>query len=184
MLVRIIADPRFYAILFRIDQEIAESARRRGCACGGVLHVADYPRKPRSIRALPPEHRRRLSFTCGACRRRTTPPSVRFMGRRVFTFPLILVADALASGLRDARRAAALLSELGVDRRTFDRWRRWWRTEFADSRFWRVARARFSPPVDPACPRRLLPRFRRGALGLVDLLRFLSPLSCSSNHAL
>ena len=37
----------FWAFLFTIDQDLAETTRRRGCPCGGRLHRADYPRKPR-----------------------------------------------------------------------------------------------------------------------------------------
>jgi hypothetical protein len=33
--------------LFSVDQDVAETARRQGCPCGGRLHRADYPRKPR-----------------------------------------------------------------------------------------------------------------------------------------
>lgn len=43
-----------------------------------------------------------------------------------------------------------LSREIGVDRRTLGRWREWWQSTFAASRFWRAERARFSPPVDEA----------------------------------
>jgi len=181
MLLRMMADPRFFAILFRIDRELAESVRADGCACGGTLHVANYPRKPRFLAELRPEHERRLSFCCASCRGRTTPPSVRFLGRRVFAAPLFLVASALADGRSSAQRRR-LSSVLGIDRRTLERWRAWWRDEFSTSRFWHAQRAHFMPPVDPKSPSALLSRFHTGAEGLLDFLRFLSPLSVR-NHA-
>jgi hypothetical protein len=175
LLKSIIFDPRLFAILFRIDSELAETARLQGCPCGGALHVANYPRKPRSPVELGHEHHKRHSFCCGTCRRRTTPPSVRFLDRRMFMFPIVVVVTALAEG-RSGRRLTALLSELGVDRRTLGRWRSWWRDAFPATRFWKVARARFSPSVDPPLPHRLVERFTGGMEGVVDLLRFLSPL--------
>jgi len=176
LLKSIIFDPRLFVILFRIDSELAELARVQGCPCGGALHVADYPRKPRSPVDLGHEHHKRHSFCCDTCRRRTTPPSVRFLDRRIFVFPVVVVVTALAEG-RSGRLLVALLEELGVDRRTLGRWRRWWRDTFPATRFWKLARARFSSPVDPPQPHRLVERFTEGLSGVVDLLRFLSPLS-------
>ena len=46
-----LADANFYQLLFQIDESIAEDVRARGCGCGGVLHSARYPRKPRGIRS-------------------------------------------------------------------------------------------------------------------------------------
>ena len=40
-------DSRFYEFLFRVDEEIAAEVQAGGCRCGGVLHSASYPRKPR-----------------------------------------------------------------------------------------------------------------------------------------
>ena len=58
-------DSRFYQFLFRIDQDIAAEVQAGGCSCGGVLHSACYPRKPRGIRcALDESCESRLSFCC------------------------------------------------------------------------------------------------------------------------
>jgi len=55
----------FWAFLFSIDQDIAEQARQRKCPCGGCLHRANYPRKPRGGgEDLPQEYDFRLSFCC------------------------------------------------------------------------------------------------------------------------
>ena len=43
-------DARFYQFLFRIDEAIATEVQSGGCShCGGVLHRAGYPRKPRGV---------------------------------------------------------------------------------------------------------------------------------------
>jgi len=43
-----VSDARFYQFLFHIDQEMAHEVQLEGCSyCGGTLHVACYPRKPR-----------------------------------------------------------------------------------------------------------------------------------------
>lgn len=85
---------------------------------------------------------------------RHTPPSVRFFGPRVYLAPMVVLISTLLHGATVARMAR--ISQLfGVDRRTVARWRLWWRTTFAQIRFWSVARAascRRSIPT--ACPSR------------------------------
>ena len=177
----ILYDPQLFVILFRIDSDLAEKVRADRCSCGGRLDTADYPRKPRAP-GLGPEDRKRHSFCCAVCRRRTTPPSVRFFSRRVYAFPVVVLLTTLAAGLSTSR-LATLRKEFGVDRRTLERWRVWWREVFPQTRFWKTARARFSPPVDGAQLDAVRDRFAEGVDGLVLLLRFLSPMSCGS-HAL
>ena len=79
-------DTRLYDYLLAIDHELAGHARRVGCPrCGGRLDSATYPRKPRGgASRFGAEHSRRLRFCCAACHKRVTPPSVRFLGRRVY----------------------------------------------------------------------------------------------------
>ena len=75
----------FWSFLFAIDQDLAETTRKKACPCGGRLHCANYPRKPRGTPVqLPEPQRLRLSFCCDrdGCRKRVTPPSVRFLGRK------------------------------------------------------------------------------------------------------
>jgi len=40
-------DASFWLFLFSVDQDLAETARQKACPCGGRLHRANYPRKPR-----------------------------------------------------------------------------------------------------------------------------------------
>jgi hypothetical protein len=72
------------------------------------------------------------------------------------------------------------LSEVvSVDRRTLSRWRGWWRDTFTVTPFWRVARARFMPPVEhDKLPASLIERFTgEGTELLVALLRFIGPIT-------
>src|SRR5882672_7206653 len=59
----ILNDASFYRVLLRFDDDLAEQARREGCGCGGKLHSARYPRKPRGApEELQEEYSRRRSF--------------------------------------------------------------------------------------------------------------------------
>jgi hypothetical protein len=73
----------------------------------------------------------------------------------------------------------------GVDRRTVERWRKWWCERFTASPFWQIARAAFMPPVDADClPATLIERFAGDeADRLVALLRFIAPLTGGDTHA-
>ena len=43
----LLGDPKFFTLLLRIDHDLAEQVRASRCRCGGALHRADCPRKPR-----------------------------------------------------------------------------------------------------------------------------------------
>ena len=48
MTASILQQPGFFQFLASIDIDLASRARIQGCSfCGGVLHSACYPRKPR-----------------------------------------------------------------------------------------------------------------------------------------
>ena len=179
----LLQDASLYDRLLTIDRDLAAEARAVGCtACGGILHSARYPRKPRGgPDTLGPDYATRLSFCCAAegCRRRTTPPSVRYLGRRVYLGAVVVLVTALTSGLTP-RRAAQLRALVGINVRTLTRWRTWWRETFVASGFWQAAKGRFQPPVAvTALPASLLARFAGNAAGprLVHTLEFLKPLT-------
>lgn len=166
--------------LFRFDLDLLEHARALGCAwCGGVLHRADYPRKPWSVpgrvRGLY-EHRFSLCCDRDGCRRRTTPGSVRFLGRRRHVAAMVILLSALTHGVT-ARRGRILREVLGVSARTVTRWRTWWRADFLATPFWRHERGRFGA-LDRPLPAALLDAFDGRSLRerLILLLRFLVPL--------
>ena len=139
----LLADARFHDLLLAVDRDLAEACRTEGCACGGRRHMARYARKPRGRPCrLGPEHDQRFSFCCAVdgCRSRATPPSLRFLGRRVYVATVVVLIAILQHGVSDAR-LERLSEVVSVDRRTIARWRRWWRDTFTATPFWRMARA-------------------------------------------
>jgi hypothetical protein len=139
----LLRDASFWRFLFSIDQDLANAAGKETCPCGGRLHRANYPRKPRgSPAALPEQYRFRFSFCCDrdGCRKRVTPPSVRFLGRKVYLGAVVILVSAMQQG--PSRWRVHELSRLfGADRRTISRWQAFWRAHFRRTAFWKVARA-------------------------------------------
>lgn len=174
--------PRLFTLLLKVDQDIAEEARGRGCPrCGGVLHSARYPRSPRGLPAgVPVEDCYRLSYCCNkdGCRHRVTPPSVRFIGPKHFVGTVVVLLTALRQGPTPTS-ARKLQRLLGVSERTLRRWQRWWQEVVPKTRFWKVARGRLRTPVnEQRIIFELLTRFNTGR-PLRDfgrVLRFLAPL--------
>jgi hypothetical protein len=176
-------DATFWTFLFEIDQKLAEDVRAEKCPlCGCHLHGANYPRKPRGPRNLPEEYRYRLSFCCArdGCRKRVTPPSVRFLGRKVFLGAVVILVSAMRQG-PTPRRVRELTKLFHVDRRTIYRWRDFWNECFPKTRFWKVARARLVPVLEiMEFPRSLLVGFVQSGNdrgGWERLLCFLSPIT-------
>lgn len=176
-----------YQLLCRFDRDLADEVQARGCPrCGGRLHRADFPRKPRGGPAVMPSGGdRRYDLCCAeeGCRHRVLPPSLRFFGRRVYLGPVFVLVSAMRQGL--TRWSIARLRQLvGVSARTLRRWVVWWRTTFVVSPFWREKRGDLIPPVAEAdLPMSLVERFTKASnLGrddLVRVLRFLLPLTTS-----
>jgi hypothetical protein len=172
-----LADQELFQLQEKVDADLTEEARSKGCLlCGGKLHRSDYERKPRGG----PQWDVRFSLCCAqeGCRRRHTPPSVRFMGRRVYAGLVVVLVSAMLHGLKP-ERVKLLREALGIDRRTLERWRQWWLGRFVESSFWQEARARFMPPLClKTMPLSLCESFevqRRDRL--LDLLKFLTPIT-------
>lgn len=179
----VLRSAEFFEVLLGLDEVLAEEARQSGCSCGGVLHRGDYPRKPRGgPEGLSEEHELRFSFCCAVdgCRRRRTPPSVRFLGRKVYWGAVVLLVPILMEGPTPSR-VMRLQRYIGVSVRTLRRWRRWWRQCVGASRWFAAARGSFVAGVaGEALPASLLEAFS----GLVEIaervvavLRWLAPLS-------
>jgi hypothetical protein len=183
--LRLLQDSRLYQFLFTIDEGFAEQARAAGCRCSGRVHRADYERKPRGGPSdLGSEYDKRFSFCCAleGCRSRKTPPSVRFLGRRVYLGAVVLLVSAMQGGITD-KRAADLQERLGVSRRTLWRWRSWWREAFPRSDFWKRERSQFMSPLhDGTLPASLLGQFlgEGDRSRLIQALSFLAPLTTQS----
>jgi len=176
---KVLGDSRWYLSLLDVDRDLAAAAREEGCAsCGSKLHSADFPRKARGICCeVGGDFDRRFSFCCAKCRKRRTPPSVRFLGRRVYIGAAVVLGAMLAQGAT-RKRFETVRALLGVSARTVERWIAWWRS-LPETAFWKEARGQFaSPPERGELPRSLLDRFQgSGSERLSALLRFVSPLS-------
>jgi len=177
------APESLYRLLEYVDAQVAEALQDRGCVycAAGKLHRANYERK---ARGGPESWSERHSFCCAqeGCRRRHTPPSVRFLGRKVYVGFVVVLQTAMRHGLSAWRVEQLGLVLPGIQRRTLERWRRWWRENFAASAFWKAARARFLPPLwAEQLPLGLCERFgMESADHVVDLLRFLAPITTVS----
>jgi hypothetical protein len=174
---------RFWSFLLAVDLDLAETTRKQGCSCGGRLHCANYLRKPRGTPVqLPEEQRLRLSFCCDrdGCRKRVTPPSVRFLGPKVFLGPIVILVSAMRQG-PTPRRVRELFTRFRATRRTIARWQVFWREHFPQTPFWKLARARLVPLVEIiTLPYSLLDFFlthHHRCRGWTLLLRFLSPIT-------
>jgi len=180
-----LSDSRFYQFLFRIDQDIAAEVQAGGCSCGGVLHSARYPRKPRGFRAaLDESYETRLSFCCSVegCRRRSTPPSVRFLGRKVYLGVIVVLVTALEHGLSPKRRRW-LMETLELWPQRFFRWQTWWRERFPASGYWRAQAGNCMPPLTSSrLPGALLERLSGNDLRqrLCQLLLLIAPATTTS----
>lgn len=185
-------DFNFHAWLLSLDMHAAQETRVQGCPrCGGPLYAAHYERK---ARGLGPEALKagrydvRLSLCCGreGCRARATPPSVRFLGRRVYAAVAVLVlslCEALGSLAEQALAVEATrLSPAWWTRR---RWSRWWREGLWSSPWFASQRAHFATPVQASeAPDCLLLQFAGNVHErLQRLLVMLSPLTTLSVSA-
>lgn len=183
-------EAEFFAKLLELDEKITEAVAARGCPhCAGPLHRGDYERKPRGgrIAEAGEAFSRRFSLCCGreGCRKRATPPSVRFLGRRVYLEVVVLLAGAaavFAGVVRDVSEAS------GVPVRTLRRWLGWWSATLPTTATWVTLRARFvpPPPEQAQLPKSLLARLAAGpppmtvAETLMTAARLLSPLTTQS----
>lgn len=165
---------KFFEMLEAADRQVAVQVRQRGCECGGRLHRADYPRKPRGVpEECEPYVNRRISFCCAEpeCRSRSTPPSVRFLGRRVYVAALVLMVSALWVSAQAAQ----------VPRRTVRRWRDFFIKGLVESSWWQQAKAAAMSPEEARLPGSLMERFAGDKQEvLVSSLVFFAPLTTES----
>lgn len=173
----------FWSFLLAVDEDLAKTVRNRGCPCGGRLHSADYLRKPRGFPVrLTQLQCFRLSFCCDrdGCRKRATPPSTRFLGRKVYAGVIVILISAMRQG-PTPRRVRELSERFGADLTTITRWQTFWREHFPQTPFWKIARADFITIGEIlSLPYSLVDAFLRHhppREGWMLLLRFLSPIT-------
>ena len=174
----------FFEGLVAIDRALVEKAATEPCGnCGGPLYRGDYDRKPRGglLATAAEVFGRRFSLCCGrdGCRRRATPPSVRFLGRRVYVGAVVVLASVAVLATATARAAKRAT---GVPTRTTRRWLRWWRGPFTTSRPFIEISARLVPAVSrSALPTSILDRLEgEPAARLSRFLGWLGPLTTRS----
>ena len=116
MLTELVEKVSLFRILHRIDTDLCNQHRQKGCPyCGGPLHQSNYERKPRGgPDNIPDEYLIRQSLCCGRpeCRRRALPQSCLFMGRRVYWGCVILVVMAFKQNRPHAASARKINERL------------------------------------------------------------------------
>jgi hypothetical protein len=115
-----------------------------------------------------------------------TPPSLRFLGRKVFFGMLVLLLPVLRDG-PTPERLNRLCETFAVSVRTVRRWCRFWRETFVTSRVWQAARGRFAAPVrGESMPGALLAAFCESSdpeSRVVAVLRLVSPIGAGAARA-
>ena len=179
----------FLRALLDLDSKTSVQVRAGHCPhCGGPLDSAPYPRKPRGVlQELEKEFSKRLSLCCRAegCRKRTTPPSVCFLGRRVYAAVSFILLSMLRHGVTDKRERQLrreLHAQIPADDRTLSRWREWWQHILPATPFWRAAKGLLgNAMLSVGLPAGLVKSFTGDApRQLMSTLKFISPLSTSS----
>jgi len=178
-----------YHYLYAIEASLAQECQGRGCPfCGSPLHHSDYMRKPRGgPDNLPEELMRRFSLCCSnrGCRRRVLPPSVLFMGRRVYWANVILVLVTVCQNKPQEYSKAALMSKFGMCRATLNNWITWFRDFFPHTDEWRSIRGLVHSSVSDSClPFRLMNHFHVCCKGWQDaVIKCLELLAFGHKHA-
>ena len=172
----------FFAVLVGIDLALVKAVAAGRCPhCDGPLHRGDHGRKPRGalVAAVGEAFKTRFNLCCGWCRKRCMPPSVRFLGQRVYLEAVVFLASVWA--------LAGDLDAAGVPRRTVRRWLSWWTSALPPSSTWQELRARFAPPPpdETALPLSLCERLRKELGPLAEKIvekvaLFLAPMTTRS----
>ena len=174
----------FHELLLKIDHSLAQDVLEAGCQyCEGNLHVGDYPRKPHGLTSQFRDiYAERLSFCCANCKKRNTPPSVRFFGRYWYVAPVLLLISALTRPINDKLIDKIYhFFSINVFKSTIKRWRQWWHSVFALSTFWRQSKGIMPSTIaDITLP---IPRILMRLYGdvtedsLLETLKFITPIS-------
>ncbi len=151
MIFNLIKSSQLFDILFSIDEDLAQKCRVNRCQwCEGVLHSAKYYRTLRGLLiTLSEDQQVRFSLCCAnkSCRKRHTPPSIRFLGRKVYSTLTILLLSALRNGI-SSKVAELFRKTLNVDRRTMKRWQSWWQETFPNTPLWKSRRGFLQNPPE------------------------------------
>ena len=137
MLPELLQKSSLFALLFKIDSDLAEKTKQSGCpACKRPLHYANYPRKPRGgPDNLPDQYSLCFSLCCAreGCRKRVKAASTRFWDRRVYWSVVVLVVMALRQNRPDGYSTYRLARLFSIDPDTIQRWVIYFRDIFDSS---------------------------------------------------
>jgi len=159
----LLTNSNFYLSLLTIDKQIAEQYQQAGCPfCQGNLNQAHYERNPLGLPPdLPAQYRTRLSYCCSqeGCRKRCTPPSLRFLSRKQYSSLVILLIFML-NCRSDESRIERLNHQLNTDLsvETLRRWRKYWLKEVPSSKTFK--RSALMQAVAHKLPMSLLKQFQ------------------------
>lgn len=138
----LLTDARFHNSLFYLDRLICEQVRQESCPlCHGNLNQSHFPRQPRGVpEGTHPDYHIRFSLCCATegCRKRFTPPSMRFLSRKVYSSVVILLSFLLKPETDESRieQINTLLgTTLSVE--TLRRWRRFWTKGVPQTHTWK-----------------------------------------------
>jgi hypothetical protein len=189
----VVSDKDGFELLRQIDEDLSDQCRNANCpTCNAPLDRASYGRKMFGVaQALWAIEAIFYSLCCrgmnGGRRHRIRPPSVRFLDRKRYLAPLVLLIMIIKDG-GTVRRLKDFEARLGpnirISRATIKRWRKFWRETFPKSRFWQAALGAFQAPVPEAAamPATLLDRFN-GPTPQEQLLQCLGFLAPFGRHA-
>jgi hypothetical protein len=113
---------------------------------------------------------------------------VRFLGRKVYLGAIVVLVTAMRHG-PNRKRIRELTDLFGVDCQTIDRWRKFWKELFPQTKFWHVARGEMVPGFDEkVLPLSLIETFiqttQEDRTVWKNLLVFLSPLTITGGLAI
>ena len=151
MLSELLEKKSLFFDLYTLDKLVAQEFRKNPCPhCGGPLHFANYQRKPRGEPCeLPKEFYTRFSLCCGSqgCRQRVIPPSCRFLGRKIYWFPVIVCVLSDIQNVDLPSNELKFPQHLQISRKTLSRWGVFFGDEFPSSPQWQSIRGLVSAKV-------------------------------------
>lgn len=140
MISKLFEKKSLFLNLYEFDKLTAEQYRERKCPfCEGPLHYANYLRKPRGeLCDLPEEYFIRFSLCCGVtgCRKRVMPHSCRFLGRKIYWFPVIVSVVSDLQSLLSTPNETKIPENLIISRNTLERWFSYFREDYPSSSHW------------------------------------------------
>ena len=138
----LLTDARFHNILFDLDRLITEQVKQAQCPkCLGRLNQSNFPRKPRGVpKDTIADYHIRFSLCCSTegCRKRFTPPSMRFLSRKVYS-SVVIILIFLLKPETDESRIETINTLLGttLSIETLRRWRHFWTKEIPQTHTWK-----------------------------------------------